>query len=499
MADQGPAGPPAGAHNVLQLRGQLRPAGLGRQGDRPDLEVRGQPCPSGQPWPQLRQGPGHHQPGRGPRADPVSDEAGRRPGRGPLGAHLLGTGPRRGRYPHRERLPGGAPPRGHVPRRSDGRRHLHGAGPPLMGHRRPQQPHQHLLQRCPGGLRLLDGIRPPLGRLRQCQGHLPHLVAPRGRALLQPSRPADHRGPGQRRHSHLRRSPPVQHGLQGRPLVLGLAGYRGLPAAGHRPPAYPGRHLGRGVLRALGELGDLPPGGPPRPGACVRQRRPSPAGALRRVHAGSRSPDLRHRRGPHPHRRPHHRRGSRQVRLPHLEGFVGRQRGRMDGGPLPAVPQRADRVRRHRGWYQRQRLEQVHPRHTDTPRAAGAVERTAVADRVPAQPPRDVDAVAPLPEGRSGLHRHLLHTGLQPVVDQPGRLHLDGGATRPRQGRMPRGAHPHLERVGVVRRLRAAHGHRLGTTRRVQLRDPQRTLDRVPPAGPPSPPGTRRRDLRADP
>ena len=494
MAEPCPEGPPPGAHHVLQLRGQLWAAGMGRQGDRADHQVRGKPGAPGQSGPQLRQGPGHHQPGGGPRADPAPDEAGGRAGRGPLGAHHLGPGPGRDRHPHRERLPGGTPPRGHVPRGSDGRRHLHGAGAPLLGHRRPQQPHQHLLQRRPCGLRIVDGLRPSLGRLRQRQGHLPHLGAPGGRPLLQPARPADHRGPAERRDGHLHRSQAVQHGIQGRPLVLRLAGHRGVPAAGHRPVADPGRHLGRGVLRALGELGDVPARIATGPGAGVRQRGPCAAGALRRVHAGSRRPGLRNRRGPPTHRRPHHRRRPGRVRLPHLEGFVGGQRGRLDGGPLPAVPDGADRVRGHRGWHQRQRLEQVHARHPDTSRAPGPVERDAVADRVPAQPPRDVVPATALPEGRTGLPGHLLHPGLQPALDEPGRLHVDGGAARHRQDRMPCGAHPHLERVGVVRRLRAADGNRIGAPRRRQLRDPQRPLDRLSPARRPTTPGAGRRD-----
>ena len=214
MAETCPEDPPPGANHVFQLRGQLRPAGLGRQGDRADHQVRGKPGAPGQPGPQLRQGAGDHQPGRGPGADPAPDEAGGRTGRGPLGAHHLGPGTGRDRYPHRQCLSGGTPPRGDVPRRSDGRRHLHGEGAPLLGHRRPQQPHQHLLQRRQDGLRLMDGLRPSVGRLRQRQGHLPHLIASGGWPLLQPARTADHRGTAERCDRHLHRSPAVQHRIQ---------------------------------------------------------------------------------------------------------------------------------------------------------------------------------------------------------------------------------------------------------------------------------------------
>jgi anaerobic selenocysteine-containing dehydrogenase len=51
-----------------------------------DQEVRGQPGPSRQPRPELRQRPGHSQPDLRPGADPLSPEAGRRAGRGALAA-----------------------------------------------------------------------------------------------------------------------------------------------------------------------------------------------------------------------------------------------------------------------------------------------------------------------------------------------------------------------------------------------------------------------------
>ena len=57
--------------------------------------------------------------------------------------------------------------------------------------------------------------------------------------------------------------------------------------------------------------------------------------------------------------------------------------------------------------------------------------------------------------------RHLFHPGLQPGMDQPGRPVLDGGPDRREQDRLLRGAHPDLERVGLLRRLRPSDGTRL--------------------------------------
>ena len=88
-----------------------------------------------------------------------------------------------------------------------------------------------------------------------------------------------------------------------------------------------------------------------------------------------------------------------------------------------------------------------------------------------------------LKEGRGRLER-LLHARLQPGVDEPGRHDLDGGAAR----RDPRGparrAHPHLERDGVLRRLRAPHGHGRRAPRHPEPGDPFRPLGQLSPAGP---------------
>ena len=67
-----------------------------------DPEVRGQPRAPRQPRPQLREGAGDPEPGRGPRAHPLPAEARRAAGRRPVGARHLGRGARR----HRRRASG---------------------------------------------------------------------------------------------------------------------------------------------------------------------------------------------------------------------------------------------------------------------------------------------------------------------------------------------------------------------------------------------------------
>ena len=168
------------------------------QETRRDRQVRGQPRAPGQPRPQLREGPGDAQPGRRPRADPVPAQALRPARQRPVGAHHLGPGARRDRRPHPHAPQGGPQQRDHVPRRPARRGRLHRAGAAGLGRRRPQQPHQHLLVERPHRLPVVDGPRPPVERLRERRGDLPHLGAPRGRPLLQPARAADHGGPGRR-------------------------------------------------------------------------------------------------------------------------------------------------------------------------------------------------------------------------------------------------------------------------------------------------------------
>ncbi len=125
--------------------------------------------------------------------------------------------------------------------------------------------------------------------------------------------------------------------------------------------------------------------------------------------------------------------------------------------------------------------------------SAGPMERSHLAGRVPARPPRGVDPAAALPQGGSWQDRHLLQPGLQPGVDQPRRVQLARGADRRVIGRLPCGAHADVVGERLVRRLRAANGHRRRASRPGQLRDAQRSLDRVPPTRVPG----QRRERRA--
>ena len=63
-------------HDLLQLRGGVRPPGLRGPGDDAGAEVRGQPAAPRLAWPELREGAGHHQPDPGSGADPPSPAAG---------------------------------------------------------------------------------------------------------------------------------------------------------------------------------------------------------------------------------------------------------------------------------------------------------------------------------------------------------------------------------------------------------------------------------------
>ena len=161
------------------------------------------------------------------------------------------------------------------------------------------------------------------------------------------------------------------------------------------------------------------------------------------------------------------------VLLAQLAGVRGRQRGRVaDGRCLWLLNVLTGSVgtvggTSPNGWNKFIPVppKPVHPH--------GPVERADLADRVPARPPRDVDAAPPLPEGGPGPPRHLLHPRLQPGLDEPGRVLVARGPDRRVARRVPRGAHADLVRDGVVRRLRAADGRRGRAPRRGLLRDAQ--------------------------
>ncbi len=93
----------------------------------------------------------------------------------------------------------GTAQRDHGEHRQARRGRLHRKGAGQLGRRRAQLAHQRLLERRSHRLPVLDGHRPAQPRPRQRQGDLPDQLAPGNRPLLQPARPAHHRGEGERR------------------------------------------------------------------------------------------------------------------------------------------------------------------------------------------------------------------------------------------------------------------------------------------------------------
>ncbi len=175
-----------------------------------------------------------------------------------------------------------------------------------------------------------------------------------------------------------------------------------------------------------------------------------------------------------------HRRPPHQARQPQLARRRRRQPRRMAGGALPVLPQRAHRIGGDQGRHLWQRMEQDGAAASVRRATDHDLERAELASGIPARLPRDVDPAPPLPQRGPRQARHLLQPGLQPDLDQPRRLLVDGGAARRDEGGMPRGAHTDLVRDVVARRLRAPDGARLGTPRPGQLRDACRSLDRLP-------------------
>ena len=112
----------------------------------------------------------------------------------------------------------------------------------------------------------------------------------------------------------------------------------------------------------------------------------------------------------------------------------------------------------HRGRHGAQRVEQGRPGAADDAAARQGVERAPDAEGVPAGLLRDELPAPALPARGPRQARHVLHAGLQPRVDEPRWPLVDGDADRRGQGRAPRVSHAGVERDGLVRRLRAAHG-----------------------------------------
>ena len=177
------------------------------------------------------------------------------------------------------------------------------------------------------------------------------------------------------------------------------------------------------------------------------------------------------------------RRGRAAAQHPQLEERRRRQPGRLAGDAHALPAERAHGRSRRSGRRLPERVEQVRPEADPHAAPPAPVERAQLAAGIPAGDERDVVPAAALPEGRPRAARGLLQPRLQPRLDQPGRALLDRGDHGREQGRPARGAHAHLERVGLLRRLRAAGRRGLGAPRPALLRDARRAVDRLPPAG----------------
>ena len=116
--------------------------------DKETLEIRkieGNPVHPGIARPHVRQGRRHAQPARGSGSHSVSAEAHRRARQRRVDARVVGRGARRHRRPDPQGDSGGPAPRSDVPRRPARRGRLRQSRAAVLGHRRPQQPHERVL------------------------------------------------------------------------------------------------------------------------------------------------------------------------------------------------------------------------------------------------------------------------------------------------------------------------------------------------------------------
>ncbi len=287
------------------------------------------------------------------------------------------------------------------------------------------------------GYALWWGCDRPVPDHANARVHPAALGPPRDRALLQPARPAHHRGQDARREAGRDGHAAVQHRQHGRLLAAALAGQRSGRAAGHRAilldeglydrefvarwvnwdeylaRARPGRpRTLRGFLEALRAQPTLrytPEFAAAESG--VRRRARSGAGARDRPRrVGLRHARLAQRRL----RQPGRLAGGARLQFLHvLTGSVG-----TPGGTLRNAWDK---------WVPRPPGQEPPPQRE--------LERAALPARVARSRHYEMSFLLPhfLKEGR-GQARHLLHARLQPGLDQPRRADLGGGAaaTRPR-------------------------------------------------------------------
>ena len=180
------------SEHLLQLRVGVRHPHLRRQGDARGPQDRGQPGPPRLARPHVRQGRGHAQPARRSRSRSVSAQAHRRARQRRVDARFVGRGPRRHRRPDPQSDSGRPAPRSDVPRRPARRGRLRQSRAAVLGHRRPQQPHERVLLIGAARTFSVDRRGSAVARSREREDDPAALVAPRSRPLLQPARAAHH-------------------------------------------------------------------------------------------------------------------------------------------------------------------------------------------------------------------------------------------------------------------------------------------------------------------
>ena len=316
--------------------------------------------------------------------------------------------------------------RGDVPRRPAGRGRLRRALPAGLGGRRPQLAHQHLLVGRSARLLPLGRLRPTVAGPRQQQGDPAAVVAPRDGPLLQPARAADHGGEG-------RRAPSWSSSTRGCPTPprTPTCGWRPGRAARRRSCSSVAAHLLRTrqidaefIRRWVNwdvYLQRLHPDAEPTFEVFLDRLEADYAPyTFELAAAEARVPrEPRSRSWPTSSRR-RVRRCRRTSGAPRPPGNLGGWQVARSLFFLNVLTGSVGTVGRH----QPERVEQVHrPRLRRARRATRELERAALAARVSAVLQRDVVPAAAFPQRGQGPARGLLLAGLQPDLDQPGRLH----------------------------------------------------------------------------
>ena len=291
--------------DLLQLRGRLRPARPRQPRDRRDRQDRGQPAAPRQPRPQLRQGSGHAQPGRRHRADPPPDAPGRAsearasgsasPGKRPSPTSAAGIATamdedrrdgvmyhvgRPGEDGYADRVLKSWGVDGHNSHTNICSSNARIGYQSWMGHDRPSS----------------DFANAEVIFLISSHLEAGHYFNPHAQRIIEAQ--------GKGATVDLRRPPPVQHRVQGRPLAARLARHRAVPPPHHREAADRERHVAEGLRAPLGQLGDLPHRDPARPArsSSSRSRRrcstPTPSTPPRPRRRSAASPAISSARSP---------------------------------------------------------------------------------------------------------------------------------------------------------------------------------------------------------